>query len=30
MPKKFGPELRERAVSMVYDRQALEGGSRSE
>ena len=26
MPKKFSPELRDRAVRMVYDRQALEGG----
>lgn len=30
MPKKFSPELRDRAVRMVYDRQALEGGPRSE
>ena len=26
MPKKFSPELRDRAVRMVYDRQAREGG----
>ena len=30
MPKKFSSELRERAVRMVYDRQALEGGPRSQ
>lgn len=30
MPKKFSPELRDRVVRMVYDRQALEGGPRSE
>lgn len=30
MPKKFSPELRDRAVRMVYARQALEGGPRSE
>ena len=30
MSKKFSPELRDRAVRMVYDRQALEGGPRSE
>src|SRR5699024_3251356 len=30
MPKKFSPELRDRAVRMVYDRQALEGDPRSE
>lgn len=30
MPKKFSPELRDRAVRMVYDRVALEGGPRSE
>lgn len=29
MSKKFSPELRERAVRMVYDRQSLEGGPRS-
>ena len=29
MPKKFSPELRDRAVRMVYDRQALEGGPRA-
>ncbi|MBY4571906.1 hypothetical protein ACN95_18080, partial [Gordonia sihwensis] len=29
MPKKFSPELRERAVRMVYDRQAREGGPRA-
>ena len=29
MPKKFSPELRERAVRMVLDRQAAEGGPRS-
>ena len=28
MPKKFSPELRDRAVRMVYDRQAREGGPR--
>ena len=26
MPKKFTPEFRERAVRMVFDRQATEGG----
>lgn len=30
MPKKFSPELRDRAVRMVHDRQALEGGPRWE
>ena len=30
MPKKFSPELRERAVRMVHDRQALEGGPRAQ
>lgn len=30
MPKRFSPELFDRAVRMVYDRQALEGGPRSE
>ncbi|TSI11740.1 IS3 family transposase [Brevibacterium aurantiacum] len=29
MPKKFSPELRERAVRMVFDRQAREGGPRA-
>ncbi|MCT1777149.1 IS3 family transposase [Brachybacterium sp. p3-SID957] len=29
MPKKFSPELRDRAVRMVYDRQAREGGPRA-
>lgn len=29
MPKKFSPELRERAVRMVLERQAAEGGPRS-
>ena len=29
MPKKFSPELRERAVRMVWDRQAREGGPRA-
>ena len=29
MPKKFSPELRERAVRMVLERQATEGGPRS-
>ena len=29
MPKGFSPELRERAVRMVYDRQAREGGPRA-
>ena len=30
MPKKFSPELRDRAVRMVYDRHALEGGPRAQ
>ena len=30
MPEKLSPELRERAVRMVYDLHALEGGPRSE
>ena len=30
MPKKFSPELRDRAVRLVYERQAREGGPRSE
>lgn len=30
MPKKYTPEFRDRAVRLVYDRQALEGGPRSE
>ncbi len=30
MPKKFSAETRDRAVRMVYDRQALEGGPRAE
>ena len=30
MPNKFCPELRDRAVRMVYDRHALEGGSRAQ
>lgn len=30
MPKKFTPELRDRAVRMVYERQAREGGPRAE
>ncbi|QRY63018.1 transposase [Gordonia sp. PDNC005] len=30
MPKKFSAETRNRAVRMVYDRQALEGGPRAE
>ena len=30
MPKKFSPELRDRAVRMVLDRQAAEGGPRSQ
>lgn len=30
MPKRFGPELRDRAAHTVYDRQVLEGGPRSE
>ncbi|MFB9777740.1 integrase core domain-containing protein [Brevibacterium otitidis] len=30
MPKKFSPELRDRAVRMVYERQAREGGPRAE
>jgi len=29
MPKKFGPELRDRAERMVYNCQALEAGPRS-
>ena len=29
MPKKFSPELRERAVRMVLERQATQGGPRS-
>ncbi len=29
MPKKLGPQLRDRAVRMVYDRQAREGGPRT-
>ena len=29
MPKKFTPEFRERAVRMVFDRQAAEGGPRA-
>ena len=29
MPKKFSPELRERAVKMVLERQATQGGPRS-
>ena len=29
MPKKFSPELRERAIRMVLERQAAQGGSRS-
>ncbi|MEV8233606.1 transposase [Micrococcus luteus] len=29
MPKRFSPELRERAVRMVLERQAAEGGPRS-
>ena len=29
MPKKFSPELRERAVRMVLERQAAQGGPRS-
>jgi|SRR5699024_4041876 len=29
MPKKFTPEFRERAVRMVFDRQASEGGPRA-
>lgn len=29
MPKKFSPELRERAVRMVLERQARQGGSRT-
>ncbi len=29
MPKKFSPELRERAVRMVLERRAAEGGPRS-
>ncbi len=30
MPKKFSPELRDRAVRLVYERQAREGGPRAE
>ena len=30
MPKKFSPEFRDRAVRMVYDRQALQGGPRAQ
>lgn len=30
MPKKFSPELRDRAVRMVYDRHTLEGGPRAQ
>ena len=29
MPKKYSPELRERAVRMVLERQATQGGPRS-
>ncbi|GEM_PF-4877211 len=29
MPKKFSPELRERAIRMVLERQATQGGPRS-
>ncbi|MGW9551466.1 hypothetical protein ACWG8W_10500 [Citricoccus zhacaiensis] len=29
MPKKFTPEFRDRAVRMVLDRQAAEGGPRA-
>ena len=29
MPKKFSPQLRDRAVRMVYDRQVREGGPRA-
>ncbi|MCY1683856.1 transposase [Kocuria sp. SL71] len=29
MPKKFTPEFRERAVRMVFERQAAEGGPRA-
>lgn len=29
MPKKYSPELRERAVRMVMERQATQGGPRS-
>lgn len=29
MPKKFSPEFRDRAVRMVFDRQAAEGGPRA-
>jgi len=29
MPKKYSPELRERAVRLVLERQAVEGGPRS-
>lgn len=29
MPKKFTPEFRDRAVRMVFDRQAAEGGPRA-
>ena len=30
MPKKFSPELRERAIRMVLERQATQGGPRSQ
>ncbi len=30
MPKKFSAELRDRAVRMVYERQAAQGGPRSQ
>ena len=29
MPKKYSPELRERAVRLVLERQAVKGGPRS-
>ncbi|WP_185696253.1 hypothetical protein [Buchananella hordeovulneris] len=29
MPKKFGPELCDRVVRMVYERQARQGGPRA-
>ena len=29
MPKKYSPELRERAVRLVLERHAVEGGPRS-
>lgn len=29
MPKKYSPELRERAIRMVLERQATQGGPRS-